>query len=49
VDRVLENWNQMMLMVLTLMTGMTVTVAAVIFEDLDCGDHDDYVILVVWW
>jgi hypothetical protein len=47
VDRILENWKQMMLMVLTLMTRMTIMVAAVNFEDLDYGDRDDYVILVV--
>jgi hypothetical protein len=44
VDRILENWKQM---ILTLMTGMTMMVAAVIFQDLDYGDRDDYMILVV--
>lgn len=34
-------------MILTLMTGMTMMVAAVIFQDLDYGDRDDYMILVV--
>jgi len=37
----------MMLMILTLMTGMTMMVMAVIFQDLDYGDRDDYTILVV--
>jgi hypothetical protein len=47
MDRVLENWRQMMPMILTMMAEMTVMVVAVIIQDLAYGDLDDYVILVL--
>lgn len=34
-------------MILTMMAEMTVMVVAVIIQDLDYGDLDDYVILVL--
>lgn len=36
-----------MLMILTMMAEMTVMVVAVIVQDLDNGDRDDYEILVL--
>jgi hypothetical protein len=50
VDRILENWKQKMLMILTMITEMMmmmVVVVAVIFQDLGYGARDDYVILVL--
>jgi len=47
MDPIFENWRQMMLMILTMMAEMTVMVVAVIVQDLDNGDRDDYEILVL--
>jgi hypothetical protein len=54
VVRILENWKQKMMMILTMITEMmmmmmmmVVVVVAVIFQNLDYGARDDYVILVL--
>jgi hypothetical protein len=35
VDRILENWKQMMLIILTMMPEITMMVMAVTFHDID--------------